>query len=201
MDLYQATRTPAAAAMNPPAVRDVESSLAAWLKPDVACCIVKRERYEYPQGGFRVVTTYEVQGLPDQAHRDLVREAVDAFRAANQPAPYPLAVREIMRLRRMTETQDAQDDDDLEFTMGAMADEVARYPGDVVVEVLRARARKSRWWPALKDLLDELDAAAAKRRAMLRCLEQMAAKLEGEPEQSNVTRLVNHLAASMLLDR
>lgn len=179
-------------------MREVERGLAASLKPAVACCIAKTERYEYPPGGMRVIESYEVLRLPDD--RGALMQAIDAFRAANAPAPYDLAVQEVMRLRYATAARNAGQDD-LELILGLMADEVSRYPADVVVEVLRERARSSRWWPPLKDVLDDLNAAVSRRRSLLECLERMVDRIEATPERDKIRSLAGALAGSLRADR
>lgn len=184
----------------PATVAEVENRLATSLKPCVASCVLKDEHFEYPErGDARVVTVYRIAGLPVAADSSAVRDAVEAFREANRPARHNFLVMEVGRLRAVTEHRQAAQAA-LDMLVAVMVDELQGYPEDVLAEVLRGWPRKCRWWPALKDILDECNALVAKRRAMLRCLEDMSARLE-EAGNDRVGDVVVELGKAIRADR
>lgn len=80
----------------------------------------------------------------------------------------------LVRLRSATMSRTA-DTTETELALETLADELAPYPADIVLDVLTEWPRRSRWWPTIADLLPLLQRELRPRQALLRALDTIAA--------------------------
>ena len=71
----------------------------------------------------------------------------------------------LAKLRLMTKVR-AESTEDIRLTLTFYAEELRRYPGDVVRKVLSTQANMSPWWPAWSELKDRLDLYTRKRKKL-----------------------------------
>lgn len=102
-----------------------------------------------------------------------IAAAVERHEQAMMPAPQSDVLMALARLRAMTRAPQAGDDD-LKFALGVYAEELATYPGDVVLSVLRDWPKRSMWWPSWHELCCELEDRTVRRRGRLEVLRRLA---------------------------
>jgi hypothetical protein len=73
---------------------------------------------------------------------------------------------EVTRLRTLTAKR-AEGEFDLELSVGAITEELAVYPEDIVVDVCRNWARNNKWFPTLSELIAECEVLFDDRRRLL----------------------------------
>lgn len=98
--------------------------------------------------------------------------AIIAVQQSLVPAPLAQIRAELTRLRAVTKFRDSGDQDQA-MTAAAYADELSRYPADVVTMVCRAWPRKAgvgRFWPALSELIEDAERMTAPRHLLLSAL-------------------------------
>lgn len=98
------------------------------------------------------------------------RDAVAIIREALEPCPVPTIMKELARLRTATKSR-PETELDLTMTFQVFAETMREYPEDAVVDACRYLGRTSTFWPALAELVKELDERVARRRHMIRELE------------------------------
>ncbi len=112
------------------------------------------------------VIRYEMIREPPAADMAL---AIQIAEAIQEPASEREVLAELTRVRVLTVSRD-QGTADIELLMAAYADELKRYPADVMREVLRDWPRHSRFWPSLAELTERLDRMMKPRRALAKPL-------------------------------
>ncbi len=102
-----------------------------------------------------------------------IAAAVEHHERAMMPAPQSDVLMALARLRAMTRAPQAGDDD-LKFSLGVYAEELAAYPGDVVLSALKDWPRRSMWWPSWHELRGGLEDLTVERRSRLEALRRLA---------------------------
>ena len=92
-------------------------------------------------------------------------EAIDIAEASLLPMSKREVLAELARVRAMTVSRDISMD--LQLVLAAYADELIKYPGDAVREVLRGWARDEKFWPSMSELIARLNRLVAPRHALL----------------------------------
>lgn len=103
--------------------------------------------------------------------RRAAQKALGIYRAACAPLDpvslsYELAVVRERTARRRSE------DGDWDVELDSLVDDLAPYPADMVIDVLRDWRRTEKWWPLFSELAAQLDRKVARRRAIIRALEE-----------------------------
>ena len=107
---------------------------------------------------------------------DVIAVAIAVLEHASRPGGTDLATRAVTRLRAKTAAR-AGGLADQHVTGQAYAEELAKYPADIIEAACRRWADNSRWWPAWAELKQECDRMAAKRRAEHRALKDAQRRL------------------------
>lgn len=81
-----------------------------------------------------------------------------------RPASEATVIAELGRLRALTVSRDIHEDIGIVFAV--YTDELKRYPGDIVREVLREWPRSHRFWPSMAELVEGIDRLVKPRRAL-----------------------------------
>ena len=106
-------------------------------------------------------------------------EAIDIAEASLLPMSKREVLAELARVRAITVSRDISMD--LQLVLAAYADELIKYPGDAVREVLRGWARAEKFWPSMSELIARLDPLVASRHALLDGLRRGYRKPEVSP--------------------
>lgn len=106
-------------------------------------------------------------GIPE----DKLRAVKDLVDQANQPADPDEIIDELVRCASLTIRQ-SKDDVDLELTMKAWLEELSDYPIDAIRDVFRSWARRSKFFPALVDVISQLEQAVSFRRLAAEWIER-----------------------------
>jgi hypothetical protein len=109
----------------------------------------------------------------DDGDRRQLADAIALHERALMPAPETDVVVELARLRVLTRAAQAGDED-LKFAQQVYARELSAYPADVVLSVLRDWPSRSMWWPAWKELHDDLERLTRRRKSRLEALRKLA---------------------------
>ena len=111
-----------------------------------------------------------------------IRAALAVVTAACQPGGFGHATVALTKLRAMTASR-PENEAEQHLTGKAYAEEMARYPADIIDEACQRCADVSRWWPAWADLKRECDRLASMRRAEHRALKAaLSAPAERPPQ-------------------
>lgn len=112
------------------------------------------------------------QGLPPEAVEQAAKGLRIYRRLCAPLREHDLAL-ELCRLRTLLAVR-AETDEDWQFKLDTYMDELAEYPADIVVQVLRYWSRNEKWWPTWAELHDLLQRRARSRLACISALEQIA---------------------------
>lgn len=108
---------------------------------------------------------------------DVLAVAIAVLEHASRPGGIGLATKAVTRLRAKTAAR-AGGLADQHVTGQAYAEELAKYPADIIEAACQRWADNSRWWPAWAELKQECDRMAAKRRAEHRALKDALRQLQ-----------------------
>jgi hypothetical protein len=111
-----------------------------------------------------------------------IREALAVVTAACQPGGFAHATVALTKLRAMTASR-PENEAEQHLTGKAYAEEMARYPADIIDEACQRCADVSRWWPAWADLKRECDRLASVRRAEHQALKAALSAPAEQPPQ------------------
>lgn len=141
--------------------------LLALLPRSVASSLEESRRtWNDPDYGFHSEFSHYTLGPTPAEYRECARRLATL---ALQPADAQTIGRELMRLKVMTKAR-VEQQGELDFMAAAYAEELERYPADVVRAALRGWARKEKWWPAWAELRSELDRLVRRRQALQNAL-------------------------------
>jgi hypothetical protein len=112
---------------------------------------------------------YSLRSIPDQV--DLTT-AITIVEATLRPCPDAVVKKELLRLKLTTKSR-TQSEDELVFQVAVYADELARYPEDVVVDALRYWGSRQKWWPAWAEMKSLLDDRCERRFALAAALRRV----------------------------
>lgn len=104
------------------------------------------------------------RSLPRVDRRD-AEAALQIVALSLAPAPQAFVLKELTRLRLLTKSR-PESEEDLMLLVAAYAEELGRYPADVVRDVCRKAAATERFWPAWAELKPRLDEAVKLRQAL-----------------------------------
>jgi len=104
-------------------------------------------------------------------HDDRAR-AKQILEEAMLPAPRVEVIKALGRLRALTVSR-STDSAEGAMIFAAFADELAEWPGDAVISALAKWPRKSKFWPALAEILDDVRETAEERLAIDRKLNSL----------------------------
>lgn len=108
------------------------------------------------------VVNYELTRELSADERGILTDLVNRLL---RPAPVDVIVRELTRLRLLSVTRDQSGD--MELLLAAYADELRKYPGDIVVDELRAWPRTgSKYWPSANELISRIERRIRPRTAL-----------------------------------
>lgn len=111
--------------------------------------------------------SFVLHGEVGKAERD---QAIRLVSQSLRPAGPELAAKELGRLALLTKSR-AEGDDDTKARLVVMADELANYPADVVLDALRYWARTEKFFPAWAELRDLLDRRVQRRKRLRAALQ------------------------------
>ncbi len=169
----------------PPAaeVPDVNGLVASLPQPLSSLLSTRRRWREWvdPEHGFECeLVGFDLAGIEDEADAGVrataAREA-EALRQLCRPLAFPALAKELARLR-VSVAKRPEGDVDYKAAVAVYAEELGKYPADLVVAALRTWARAERFWPTLAELHDRIGPKARRRLALLEALERIA---EGRP--------------------
>lgn len=76
---------------------------------------------------------------------------------------------ELTRMRVLTKARELSNDD-ASATVAAYAEELSRYPADIVRAACRGWSKREPWWPSWAELKEELTRHARRRKALAEVL-------------------------------
>lgn len=153
----------------------VDRNLLASLPPSVAFALRETAReFVDPAYGFdcEFVGYTLVNSIPARDRKT----ALGILGAALIPADPAFVLRELARLRASTKAR-AEPDDEVAMRFQVLAEVCQDFPPDVVRHALRAWAKRELFFPSLAELLDELQRASKRRRALLDCVSRAKSHL------------------------
>jgi hypothetical protein len=100
---------------------------------------------------------------------DDIAAALDLVNATLKPCPPAVVKRELTWLRAVTVSREATTEDWL-LRLTAYAEELVRYPEDVVIATVRHCGRTNRFWPALAELMSECNSLMRRRHSLRNAL-------------------------------
>lgn len=135
--------------------------LVASLPPLVASSLTERRRsFVDPVYGFdTILDGYSLGECPREdlaVARELVAHTL-------LPAAQNIIVSELARMRMMTKAR-PEAEGDLRLLGAGFAEEIRKYPSDVIRGACRKWSRTEKWWPSLAELTALLDRAVARRK-------------------------------------
>ncbi len=114
----------------------------------------------------KVNRDFEVVGFSVLIDGEIDGNWMRAIEHYTRPCKGNIAAMEIARLRSLTARQ-KQSDFDLELSIGALTEELIKYPEDILKTVCREWARSNVFFPTLKELIDACEKLFAPRAALL----------------------------------
>lgn len=160
---------------------DLHCNPARFLPPSVRSKIVEVwSDGDTGHGWDGYVARYEIAGPIGDRDRMAALEFLDD---ALQPAGEDFVLGELARLRAMTASRDVGQD--LTLVFAAYADEMQRYPADVVREVLRGW--RGKFWPTWAELVERLDRLVKPRHALRSAIERGYQPSEAEAPREPLT--------------
>lgn len=140
-----------------------DKAVAASLPPSVKQSLTSEHRTYFGIGGADVQTSYKLTAPVSEADR---AAAIAILETASAP-PRPEEVLKLLyRLKALTVSRE-QHSEDVRAQAACYAEELMRYPADVVRYVLRTQPEHSKFWPAWLELAARLD-LYSRRRVKLR---------------------------------
>jgi hypothetical protein len=123
--------------------------------------------YGFTPLGARVLVMNACSASPSDIDRarDIVLQSLAATDSAT-------VLNELARLRLCTVSRNT-DGEDFKLMLRVYTDRIAQFPEDVAVKAMRDWSERKKWWPALGELVTEMNDWMADRRAMLAELEQL----------------------------
>lgn len=114
-----------------------------------------------------MTTGYRLDGEFSDEDR---QRAISILSRLNRPATLQACTFELGRLRMLTKIA-AQGDDDIKFQIAVMAEELVRYPLDVVRDACRFWPTRNKFFPAWQELREMCEERVLKRRCLLEALQ------------------------------
>jgi hypothetical protein len=178
---------------------DNDKAVEASLMRRCGLSVRADRRWFYPEGGksYSVVTGFDITE-DDGADPELALEVV---RMAQTPAPEAVVYGWLGELSVQVAYR-TQTEFNGELTLRVYARNLAKYPADIVRDVLMDWPRQSKWWPTWHELVEELDRRQQRRLALERELilrirrqEDVAPRHPEEPDPAVVAGFEELLAS------
>jgi hypothetical protein len=145
----------------PPSVWQADRGLEASFPEPLRTLLRSKARYD---SEFDALLGYDelspAKTPAGEAMLDRARNALDAALAPAEPAA---VLKMLARLKISTSSRN-RDGDDAKLERRVFADELRRYPLDVVDEACRRWARREQWWPSIAEIVGECDRLVNWRR-------------------------------------
>lgn len=128
--------------------REINWEITASLKQDFGSRLVIKELFDK---GFETVIGHNIllTGASDESW-------IKALEYYTKPSRGDVTAMEVTRLRSLTAKR-KEGEFDLELSIGALTEELCVYPEDIVRTVCRDWARNNKFFPVLKELMDECE--------------------------------------------
>lgn len=136
---------------------------------------VFQTRTYFPDKGAAYSLVSEVRWNCPREH---LSEAVAVIEAAFRSAPESAIASALLKLRLTTQGRERRDEATQEAEATLWIELLRSYPGDIVLDVLATWHKRDdgRWWPAWKDVQDEIVYRCDRRQALLNKLREIEAK-------------------------
>jgi hypothetical protein len=123
------------------------------------------ERSTYDENGefADVDSFFELDGVIAEAD---LQEARMLVAGALRPAGLSIATKELVRVSLLTKTRGGEDPVDVKTRMRVMAEQMATYPPDIVVDACRFWSNNEKFFPAWSELKDLLDVRVKRRKRL-----------------------------------
>lgn len=177
------TASTALAAMAP---AETDARLEASLTRLVGSPVAFTTRNLFPANGpIRTV----IEGLRWSCPASLADEASRLVAGAFRSAPGPLLVERLHRLRLTTRHRSDLNRDDHEAELTILVEELRRFPGDIVLDVIAnwPKRQNGQWWPALSELIAEIEPKMERRMALANYLRRMTTAALPKPDANGLS--------------
>lgn len=144
-------------AQSKPNAETVNRQLLESLRQDLGSRLVIKERFN---------KDYELISVAASISGSVDPKWLSALEYYTAPSKGDAVAMEVTRLRTLTAKR-KEGEFDLELSIGAITEELIEYPRDIVRHVCREWARNNKFFPVLKELLDECKKLNAPRKALL----------------------------------
>jgi hypothetical protein len=179
------------------AIRD--DNPLALLPPQLASSVVpmSREIINTNDGQFdgEVFIGYD---LPAELDAAQARTLLERFESALPPVTIERLAAELTRVRLLTKGRNL-DETDAELTVQAFAEELAEYPGQLVIEVLRYWPRSRQWFPTWQEFQELLRLKGGRMLAMIEALRARSRRREGA--KGDFVDIARGIADALKMDR
>lgn len=146
---------------SPPSVWQADRGLEASFPAPLKILLRSKARYD---SQFDALLRYEpLPPAKTPAAEAMIEQARQALDAALVPAEPAAVLKMLARLKISTSSRN-RDGDDAKLERRVFADELRRYPLDVVDEACRRWARREQWWPSIAEIVGECDKLVNWRR-------------------------------------
>ena len=143
-----------------------DKAVAASFPPSVTRSLRTDSRTLFGPGGADVQTSYILASPISAADRAMAISVLDAASAPPRPEE---VLKLLYRLKTLTASRE-QHVEDMRAQAACYAEELMRYPADVVRYVLRTQPQHSKFWPTWSELAERLELHGQRRAKMLRAL-------------------------------
>jgi len=152
----------------PASPEEADRELEASLPASVSRALSERRRdVSTPQYGYETAfDRFEITGCPPL---DDVLSAISMVEQTLAPCGPILTERELLRLKFKTKARGLSDEE-VAFQVQIYTQDLAEYPEDIVVSVLREHSDRDPWWPAWAELKPSLDERVKRRASLLEAL-------------------------------
>lgn len=161
---------------NPLDARTLNSKILASLKQDFGSHLVTKDR---------VNGEYEVIGTDVTLSVAASENWIKALEYYNRPAKGEDVAMEVTRLRTLTAKR-KEGEFDLELSIGALTEELCIFPSDIVRTACREWARNNKFFPVLKEILDECKNLVSMRASALAQMRNYKAIEHTVPEEAYI---------------
>ena len=151
--------------MHGQSVAAVESALRASLTPSVERCVTWKW-----SPGFETLTDYRITS--PCRDRTALGAAIGIHERSMHSAPETALLKEMGALKLLTSSR-KMDLEEMKASLKLYARKMTAFPADLAVAAIRSQPTRSPWWPAWKDLLDEMEPPTRDRRLRLQALYEL----------------------------
>lgn len=153
--------------------QEVESELARLLPPCVSSRLKQKQKTVFSEDGQ---ADYVCTGCdliePERIDNHDLQASIILLSRATAPMPEAMLRLELSTLMAMTVGKR----DDAEATMRIYARSLQEYPADCVMAAIRNSSKRAKFFPALSELLDDIEWRSKPRKYKLQCLRNEATR-------------------------